>query len=403
MDDLIRHSRAIEKSQKKLEDELSSSLDDLSVLLEQTKNEITQDPTRLQSSLAHLQETTTKQFEKLPDEKVCKDHDKPFFRVQREYNSAVNKLKSDIEKRFKQDLSVISNPEAFSGKSHLLHRAMALHFIREGQFELCDTFMKESGIDDEDELYVKTELLKGEFRKMYSIMQELEERDLANAITWARENHEALRKMGSSLEFNIHRLRYIQLLAEQKPMEALMYGRELFAPFADKHLTEIKRLMTSMIYYRDIAESPYADMYSPTLWADIRIEFQRDFCALLNMSADSPLYASVLVGTTALPVIMKLYKIMSAKKTEWSQQDELPVEIPLSEDLRFHSVFACPVSKEQATEDNPPMMMPCGHVICRESLTRLSRSSRYGRNAMRFKCPYCPSESAADQAIQVYF
>lgn len=43
--------------------------------------------------------------------------------------------------------------------------------------------------------------------------------------------------MGSSLEFNIHRLRYIQLLAEQKPMEALIYGRELFAPFADKHLT----------------------------------------------------------------------------------------------------------------------------------------------------------------------
>lgn len=78
---------------------------------------------------------------------------------------------------------MISNPEAFSGKSHLLHRAMALHFIREGQFELCDTFMKESGIDDEDELYVKTELLKGEFRKMYSIMQELEKRDLTNAIT----------------------------------------------------------------------------------------------------------------------------------------------------------------------------------------------------------------------------
>ena len=45
MEDLIRHSRAIEKSQKKLEDELSSSLDDLSASLEQTKNEITQGKT----------------------------------------------------------------------------------------------------------------------------------------------------------------------------------------------------------------------------------------------------------------------------------------------------------------------------------------------------------------------
>lgn len=109
---------------------------------------------------------------------------------------------------------------------------------------------------------------------------------------------------------------------------------------------------------------------------------------------------SVYVGTTALPVIMKLYTIMSSKKAEWSAQDELPVEIPLDEELRYHSVFACPVSKEQATDDNPPMMMPCGHVVCKESLARLSRSSRA---SSRFKCPYCPSESSVDQAVQVYF
>lgn len=109
---------------------------------------------------------------------------------------------------------------------------------------------------------------------------------------------------------------------------------------------------------------------------------------------------SVVVGTTALPVIMKVYNIMSVKKTEWSQQDELPVEIPLDDSLRFHSVFACPVSKEQATEENPPMMMPCGHVICKESLLRLSRNSRV---TSKFKCPYCPNESSADQAVEVYF
>jgi len=108
----------------------------------------------------------------------------------------------------------------------------------------------------------------------------------------------------------------------------------------------------------------------------------------------------VYVGTTALPVIMKLFTIMASKRAEWSAQDELPVEIPLDEELRYHSVFACPVSKEQATDENPPMMMPCGHVICKESLTRLSRNSRV---AARFKCPYCPSESSIDQAVQVYF
>lgn len=49
------------------------------------------------------------------------------------------------------------------------------------------------------------------------------------------------------------------------------------------------------------------------------------------------------------------------------------IEIPLSVEKRYHSVFACPVSKEQSTEANPPMMMNCGHVITKDSLQKLSK------------------------------
>jgi hypothetical protein len=54
----------------------------------------------------------------------------------------------------------------------------------------------------------------------------------------------------------------------------------------------------------------------------------------------------------------------------------------------------CPVSKEQTTDANPPMMMPCGHVIAHESLEKLSKGGR-------FKCPYCPSESHIRDARKV--
>ena len=33
----------------------------------------------------------------------------------------------------------------------------------------------------------------------------------------------------------------------------------------------------------------------------------------------------------------------------------------------FHSIFACPVSKDQSTDTNPPMLLPCGHVLCQVS------------------------------------
>lgn len=51
----------------------------------------------------------------------------------------------------------------------------------------------------------------------------------------------------------------------------------------------------------------------------------------------------------------------------------MQIEIPLSAENRYHSIFACPVSKEQSTEQNPPMMMACGHVITKESLHKLSK------------------------------
>ena len=53
------------------------------------------------------------------------------------------------------------------------------------------------------------------------------------------------------------------------------------------------------------------------------------------------------------------------------------------------------MSKEQTTDENPPMMMPCGHVIARDSLKRLGKISK-------FKCPYCPSESQPDEAMRIY-
>lgn len=53
---------------------------------------------------------------------------------------------------------------------------------------------------------------------------------------------------------------------------------------------EIKRLMTAPLYIHNLQTSRYADLCSPTNWIDIKQEFQRDFCSLLQMSAESPLY-----------------------------------------------------------------------------------------------------------------
>ena len=64
-------------------------------------------------------------------------------------------------------------------------------------------------------------------------------------------------------------------------------------------------------------------------------------------------------------------------------KDELPIEIDVGQEHRYHSVFACPILRQQTTDQNPPMKLVCGHVISKDALNKLSTHNR-------LKCPYCP-------------
>lgn len=41
-----------------------------------------------------------------------------------------------------------------------------------------------------------------------------------------------------------------------------------------------------------------------------------------------------------------------------------------------HSVFACPILRQQGSEQNPPMRLLCGHVISKDALTKLCQGIR---------------------------
>ena len=74
------------------------------------------------------------------------------------------------------------------------------------------------------------------------------------------------------------------------------------------------------------------------------------------------------------------------------------VEIDLGPDRLYHSAFTCPVSRETACATNPPMRLPCGHVICQDSIRKIAKGNR-----RRFKCTYCPSEQTPLDVQKLHF
>jgi hypothetical protein len=146
-----------------------------------------------------------------------------------------------------------------------------------------------------------------------------------------------------------------------------------------------------------LQNSIYKDLALPTLHFDLEPLFAKEYCANLGMSRQLPLrVVGDIGGGGALARIERGRKVMGDRKGEWRQMDELPIEILLPSENRYHSIFACLVSKEQSTESNPPMMMTCGHVISKDSLQKLNKSG--GRS----KCPYCPVETQLGSALRIW-
>lgn len=80
---------------------------------------------------------------------------------------------------------------------------------------------------------------KQPFVLLNEILEKLRHKNLGPALHWAEINRRALTEQSSSLEFKLHRLHFLQLVAEgpAKQGEALAYVRKYFPPYVHHHET----------------------------------------------------------------------------------------------------------------------------------------------------------------------
>ncbi|ODM98406.1 Protein RMD5 A [Orchesella cincta] len=292
---------------------------------------------------------------------------------------------------FTPDFGSITRDGIFSGeRDKILTQVICQHLYRQGLLDIGDNLCVESGLCLDPKY-------KEPFVELHRILEALKLHNLEPALKWAGENRQALLQQGSSLEFKLHRLAFLNLLKEgpTQQSQAITYARTNFTQFVKRHEKEIQVLMGALVFISGgIESSPYSHLFDNNLWEDIQDTFTRDACARLGLSVDSPFSA----GCVALPALLNICQVMQARQVAniWSGKDELPIEIDLGKDFHYHSVFACPILRQQASESNPPMRLTCGHVISRDALHKLASGNK-------LKCPYCPGEQNPNEARQITF
>jgi len=357
--------------------------------------------------LSSLQTALVKQAsQKVSDNvtKVATDH--------RDLHSTVSKVGKAVDRNFVSDFDSTSREDVFSGptKETLLHEVVLQHLYRQGQLVISESLAQEANIQE-------YQAQREPFLEVNRILEALKSQDLGPALDWAARNREALNLRGtarllmgigdgrptvqqrSSLELKLHKLKFVDLLRQGNRLEAIKYARLNFPNFVDGQEREVQSLMGAVMYAGSgLAESPYSHLLDPGHWTEIGDLFLRDACALLGLAVESPLAVAVNAGCVALPALLNIKQVMLQRQVPgvWNAKDELPIEIDLGGDCRYHSVFACPILRQQVSDNNPPMRLTCGHVISRDALAKLSQGHK-------LKCPYCPIEQNPADARQIFF
>ncbi|KAI9125114.1 hypothetical protein K1719_003730 [Acacia pycnantha] len=239
--------------------------------------------------------------------------------------------------------------------------------------------------------------MKSPFQQMFQILEAMRNRDLRPALNWAITVSDKLSEHGSALLLKLHSMEYLETVRSGNTDEAVDYARAKLAPFASTHMDDVQKVMVCILWRGKLDQCPYPELVSPN-WDWLVEDFKKEFCNLLDQSSNGSLSMTVEAGAEALPPLLKFLNVMAGKRQEWQTMTQLPIPVELDRKFHFHSIFICPVSKEPSTEDNPPMLMSCGHVLCKQSIAKMSKNS-----TKSFKCPYCPSDIDAAQCMQLYF
>ena len=414
----------IDKLINSLEEKEKSSFEDMELLLDSVDNLIQQTNTEL-SSENNNDDSKTREILSKKEAELRKL--KLIPKMNRICNSYYHKYK-EVNKKIDDNIKGVNylnnkNLTKFIGNvdEKLIKEMILDHLIRKGNLKTVERFIEESKIDSPNLLNdVKI------FKEYYDIIRDLNGHKIEKLYEWCVKNKEILLKdidkifmdnnkadkenkqKEKNIYFECVKYNFMLYLEDTNKSipECIDYSRKYFKPFINNQncIKEISKLMLKLLYKKTDNNTTSKtenkegnDNNNKNGWDEIKNLFIDTFFNLNHKSKDDILNMVLLAGRCVLPQVVeseeKLMKDKDQKNMEVDKEkNQLMYSLELPEELVFHNIFVCPISKEIATAENPPIRLNCGHCICKNSFEKIEKTRHN-----QIKCPICTQVGKIDE------
>ena len=436
MEEIEKAILSLEEKEKTSFEEMDNLIDSIDTLINETNNELSGEKNKNDINTKNILNNKESELRKL----------KLITKVNRICNSYYHKYK-ELNKKIDENIKGVNylnndNLIKFMGNidDKLIKEMILDHLIRKGNVKTVQKYIEESKL--EISKLTKDIAL---FQEYYDIVKDLDNKKINKLYDWCIKNKEILLKdideinisnnnskdknkgnnekkekenegVGKNIYFECVKYNYLLYVEDNSKsiQDCVEFSRKHFKPFISNKncLKEISQLMSRLLYKKikkdekEIKtevkiENKYNEIDIEKGWDYIKNLFIDTFLNLNHKTKDDNLSIILLAGRYALPQVVeaeeKLAKDKDKKNIEVDKEkNQLMYSLELPEELIFHNIFVCPVSKEIASSENEPIRLNCGHCICKNSFDKIEKT---GARHNQIKCPICTQVGKVDEII----
>ncbi|XP_077283608.1 E3 ubiquitin-protein transferase Katazuke [Arctopsyche grandis] len=246
-----------------------------------------------------------------------------------------------------------------------LDRMLIEYLLRHGYYKCANELADKTSLRDLTNVDI--------FMVAREVEQDLFNRDTGRCLQWCADNKSKLRKLKSSMEFKLRVQDYVELVREDKGVEAVKYAKKYFAAYEDGQLLEIQQCMGMLAFPSDTEVQPYKALFDEGRWQTLVQQFRQENYRLLQLPSQTVFSVALQAGLSALktPYCYSVGSRVASCPVCCEPLNSLAACLPHAHCSQ--SRLVCRISGDPLNENNHPMMLPNGHVYGEKALKEMMR------------------------------